>query len=571
MAGEDDIVAAIDAAEEAGAPEDRAATPLDRTCAQLLRNDIGNAERLIARFGQDLHFVSGLGWVAWVGTHWEAEAGDDVARAKAQLTARALFPEAKTFPPPDTDAIWRGVLDDGGEEKEAKAAVAKAKQRHADTVTAHLKFARSSGNSGKISAMLTEAAPHLARRQSEFDADPFVFNAANRTLVLPRGGGALRARPHARGDRITKLAGAAFEPGARAPRFEAFLAAVQPEAVMRAYLQRVAGYLLTGSMAEQAFFIFWGSGRNGKGTFMNALKAVLGSYAVTAKVETFGDRRMSGGSEASPDVARMLAARMVGTTDAPDHFTIDAGLIKQATGEEPMLARKLHKEFFEFLMTGKVVIPCNPQPRIPGTDEGIWRRVHLVPWRVTIPAADVDTELGAALKAEASGILNWMIEGFLAWRERGLDPPDGVRAATAAYRHESDPFGEFLTLWTDRTSDPVVRTQSAKLFEAFKLHCKLNGLPEPKSNVAFGKEMKKRGFVSVFANGGLKFWTGIQLRETARDSEDAAGGADASGPRTPAPMPEGGRVEGVSGDPHFEASSPPRGWTDPDDPLNDFD
>lgn len=603
MAGEDEIIAAIEAAEDAGPPEDRPVSALDRTCAFLLRNDIGNADRLIARYGADLAFHPALGWLAWDGRRWDAELGPLVAQQKAQATARAMFVEARCFPEPDRDKAIEEGVQRGLSGKPLDKFVEGVFARHAALVEAHLRFAKSSGNQGKIVAMLDAAAPHLTRRPEAFDARPFIFNATDRALHL-RPDGTVAARPHGRGDLLTLLGGAAYEPAAACPRFTAFLARIQPDAAMRAYLQRLAGYLLTGDISEQVFCVFHGGGRNGKGTLMNAWRGVLGEYAVTARIETLGENRNRSGSEANPDIARMRGRRFIPTGDAPDHFTIDAGMVKQATGQEPITARQLNKGFFEFLMQGKFVVPCNPKPRIPGQDDGIWRRIHLVPFEVQIPSGEIDPGLGAALAGEASGILNWMLEGYAAWRREGLNPPEAVKAATADYRHESDPLGEFLETWTD--ARPGARAKAKALFEAYGAFCKDNGYPEPKSGVSFGKALKGRGLGSMKSDG-VKVWIGLALRETARDDARATAekaaeldeirranraaweadqrrrglpvdgpgdGADAgvsAGPRTP--LNEGGRDREGGGE---HAPSPGRfdeaRWRGDDDPFGtDYD
>ncbi len=513
MASEDDIARALMAAEDAGPPEDRPVSALDRACAFLLRNDIGNAERLIARYGDDLAYHPALGWLVWTGSHWDAELGGHLAQMKAQLTARAIYAEAKALPPPDPEEVIARARDEG---IDAERALKQAKKDHDALVEAFLRFAKSSGNSGKVAAMLTEAAPHRMRRPDEFDADPFVFVAKNKTLHLRKD--RVEVRPHHRGDLRTKTGACDFDPKATCPSWLAFLEMVQPDPAMRGYLQRFAGYVLTGDISEQALLIFHGGGRNGKGTFLNALRDVLGQMAITTPIETFGDGTRKDGASASPDIARMRSRTLIVTSDAPDNLTLSAGLIKQMTGQEPITARELHKAFIEFMFTGKMVIPCNPKPRIPGTDDGIWRRVHLVPWPVQIPLEAIDRHLGATLKAEAPGILNWMLEGFVAWRAQGLNAPATVLAASQDYRTESDPLGEFLSVWTDR--DAGGRASSAALFAKYGEYCKANAYPEPKSGSSFGKSLKARGFESL--KSGVKVWLGLRLRDEARSEEVAA-------------------------------------------------
>ncbi|BCW88036.1 hypothetical protein sos41_11740 [Alphaproteobacteria bacterium SO-S41] len=523
MAGEQDIIAAMDAAEDAAPPEDRPVSDLDRTCAFLTRNDIGNAQRLLARYGNDLAYHPAFGWLVWDGKRWEGGLDTLVAQLKGQATVRAIYVEAKAFPAPDRAALIEEAAEleiYGG--KDLDAFVKKRERAHTKLVDGHFAFARASGNQGKIVSMLDAAAPHRMRRPEEFDARPWIFNAANRALHL-RPNGSHEDRPHHRGDLLTKLGGCVYDAKAKCPRFEAFLGRIQPKPQLRAYLQRLAGYLLTGDIGEQSLEIFQGGGGNGKGTLLNAWRAVLGEYGLTAKYETFGEGARKSGSDASPDIARWRGGRMIVTGDLPADFQLNEGVVKQATGEEPITARKLHKDDLEFEMSAKVIMPCNPPPRIRGTDEGIWRRVHMVPFAETITdeekrAQAKEGKIGDLLKLEAAGILNWMLAGYAMWRREGLNPPDEVRIATSEFRQQSDPLGEFLDVWTDKVAGK--RAKTSALFEAFKKFCEANSYPEPKSGVTLGKALKARGFESMKSEG-VKVWLGLGLRDEPREDAKA--------------------------------------------------
>lgn len=570
MAGEDEIRDALERAEDAGPPEDRPVTPLDFSCAQLLRNDLGNKDRLMARHGADIVFTHGMGWGDWTGAYWDFENGRHRVLSRAADTSRAIYAEARSFKRPTEEELIAQAEDEGIDtDAGIKAFVQRALKRHDALVEAHLRHARSSGNSGKLTAMLDVAEGACLRPPDAFDARPFIFNAANRALHL-KADGSFDARPHARGDLMTKLGGCDHDEAATAPQWEAFLERMQPDPAMRAYLQRVAGYMLTGDSSEQAMFIFWGSGRNGKGTCLNAWRNVLGKFAVTSPIETFGEARGKDGGGPRPDIVRLRGARMTATGDAPSGFTLNEAIVKQATGEEPITARDLNKGFLEFLMAAKVVVPSNPLPRIVGTDDGIWRRVNLVPWPVQLTEADVRAfraevgDLPRLLAAEASGILNWMLEGYRAWRREGLNPPEAVKAATADYRSSSDQLGEFLQVWTERRQGG--RASAADLIAKYAEFCKANAYPEPKSPASFGKALKARGFDSMKSDG-RKIWLGLALlsepREDARAEEEgrrenaawnaaqaAAFAADASAaPPAPHAMPGQDREGGGSNHP----------------------
>jgi len=534
MSGERDIIAAIEAAEDAGPPEGRPISPLDRACAGLLRNDLGNAERLIARFGDQLRYLPGLDWLAWDGRRWDSELGPLVAQQKAQATSRAIYAEARAVEEaaPDLADIRARAMGAGADDKRADQAAADARRQHSERVKALVAWACTSGNQGKVSAMLNEAMPHLVASPADFDSDPHVFNAADKAVLLGRE---IRLRPHARADRCTLIGGtnASAAIGAPCPAWTAFLERVQPDPEMRAYLQRLVGYCLTGSIQEQVMFVFHGQGRNGKSTFLKALRAILGSYAVTAKTETFAaGEHMRSGQGASPDVARLRAVRLVITTDTSASFRLDEGLVKQATSEEPMVARRLHREPVEFSPAFKLIIPCNQRPIIRGSDEGTWRRVQLVPWDQYISDAEVDRGLGAKLAAEAEGILGWALEGAAAWYRRGLDAPEAVKAATADYRETSDVVVEFMGATTERVA-ATERVGASALYDLYCHWSKANGL-EPISGTAFGKRLPMLGVQRV-KSGGNNYYIGVRIVTQDASPNPPSGGEG---------LPETGRVCG---------------------------
>ncbi len=537
MSGEDEILEALDQAEEAGPPEDRPLTGLDYTCAFMLRNDAGNKDRLLARHGDDLRYHPSLDWAVWNGKYWEVELGKYAAVDKAEAAMRAIYAEARSFKPPTEEEIERRADEAGVEGDEAfKSFKAAEKKKHRALIDAHLRHARASCNKGKLDSLLSLAEGSRLTPPEAFDARPWIFNAANKAVHL-RPDGSHEARPHHRDDLLTRIGSAIYDPKAEAPHWRAFLEQMQPAKEMRSFLQRLAGYLLTGSSIEQAMFIFWGSGSNGKGTFLNAMRGVMGTYAATTPTETFGANRNKDGSGPRPDLVRLRAARLTATGDAPPGFRLDEGIVKQATGEEPLPARDLNKGFIEILIKAKVIIPCNPQPIITGTDDGIWRRVNMVPWPVKMTEEQKRTfqrehgDLAELLAAERSGILNWMLEGYAAWRREGLNAPDIVRAATAEYRAASDSLAEFLNVWTDRVEG--ARASSSGLFEKYKEFCAANAYGEPKSGPSFGKALKAKGLES-FKTDGRKVWLGLRLRETPRDDAPPAEGGSDGAPVDPA-------------------------------------
>ncbi len=493
MSSADDIAAAVAGAAPAAPPP-----PNDRALADEPRNDLGNGRRLIARHGRDLLHVDERGFYVWDGRRFAAQpakAAPDAVRL-AHAASEAIKDEARAL---EAD----GPKPAGDEPTEQEKI---ALSRHAGRVAAHHKFAIASGNAGKVSAMLDSAAPYLRVRPQQLDADPYTLNLGNGTLYLAPPArhkrSAARAADdepdpvrfapvHNRADRISYLADVAYDPEVDAPAWHKFLQRVQPDPEIRLYLQRWIGYCLTGDTREQVMVLLHGKGANGKSTFVEAVAAVLGEYAVALPIATFLHNDYRSGGEATPDLVRLPGARLVRTAEPERGSRLSEGLIKSATGDEAMTARPLFAGMFEFDPTFKLVISANERPRITGQDEGIWRRVQLVPWDVTIPKGERDATLKGTLGSEKAGILNWALDGFRMWREDGLAPPAAVLAATETYRAESDPVGEFIRVCLEAA--PAATIKARDLYHLYVVWAKANAL-DPASATAFGRRLTDRGF-----------------------------------------------------------------------------
>jgi putative DNA primase/helicase len=207
------------------------------------------------------------------------------------------------------------------------------------------------------------------------------------------------------------------------------------------FVQTVAGWALTGDTSEQTMFILFGSGANGKSTFLNTIMYLLGDYAIATPTETFMRKN---GDQNTNDIARLRGTRFVTTTEAEQGRRLSEPLIKQITGNDRMTARILYGEFFNFLPTFKIFMATNHKPVIKGTDHGIWRRIKLIPFTTRIPEEKQDKRLEDKLRAEASGILNWLLEGTRLWRREGLKAPAAILNATDEYRGEMDVIGNSI-------------------------------------------------------------------------------------------------------------------------------
>ncbi|MDR3438966.1 phage/plasmid primase, P4 family [Telmatospirillum sp.] len=459
--------------------------PLNYRLAWLPRNDTGNAERLLNRFGRDLIYVRDVGWHWWDGRRWAYEPGEMMANRLAHETVKCVYDECTAL----QDAV--------GDKKVA-----------ADMVQDHFKWAMASGNARRVAAMIEIAQHYLMRRPSEMDSDPLLLNLANGSLHL--SGACNTLRPHDREDLATKVIDIDFDPGAKCPLFIDFLETIIPDPAVRDFLQRSFGYALSGLTGEQVLWFFYGTGANGKSVLMNVMARIMGPYAMSLPFSslTLDDRKR--GSEASPDLARLPGSRMVRASEPEKGTRFGESTIKSVTGGEPLTVRHLNHGFFDFTPEFKLFLSGNHKPIIRGQDTGVWRRIRLVPFTVTIPEEKRDHHLEEKLWRERAGILNSMIEGFMHWDECGLAPPEAVLAATQEYREDSDRIGLFLSQWCERIAGASV--QASDLYEAYQLFCKENA-DDPVSNTAFGRMLPERG-IEKDKRGTVRYLE-LQLTEAA--------------------------------------------------------
>lgn len=234
-----------------------------------------------------------------------------------------------------------------------------------------------------------------------------------------------------------------------------------------------------------------GEGSKFKSTMVDTVSYVLGDYAMSLPIGSLVDSDRKRASEASPDLARLPGARLVRAAEPKRGAALDESIIKQLTGGEQITARHLNKGFFDFRPTFKLVISFNRRPTIRGDDDGIWRRLWVVPFPVQLPRDKQDKSFGEKLKAEGPAILNWMIDGFRLWRKRGLVVPEVIQRATAAYRMDSDPLGPFLASACIITGAEDHVTPASELWRAYLVWCKRNAAA-PISQTSFGRRLTER-------------------------------------------------------------------------------
>ena len=492
----------------------------DAALARCSLNDLGNSARLLRRFGQDMMWIAEIGWIAWTGTHWSAEEGESKARLMAHNTARLMRRE------------YLAMVHAGPRANDDKPETLEAFDKRCGRF---IKFVIEAGNSGKLTAMLDESKPVLARLPDALDQQLWKVTLQNATIDLKPAGKtpargdddddgaaetvAVRRARHARADLISRLMPLTYDPKAECPHWQAFLDGAVPDAAIQNFLQRFLGYCLTGTTSEQIIVMLWGQGSNGKSTLMDTISHIMGNYAVGLPISSLmaGDKRSGGGGQATPDLARLRSCRYVTTSEPETGERFSETMIKQLTGDERLTVRHLNKDFFEFYPQFKVVVSFNNKPNVRGIDEGFWRRIILVPFEQKfVDAAELAAHpgalpkikgLGDTLKGEASGIFNWMLDGYRMWRESGLEIPDSIKAATAAYRAEINPIGQFVEDCVERAEGYTV--SAAVMFRAYEIWCEGTAI-DPHTHTKFGRRLADMGFEKW--KNGVYYYQNVQLK-----------------------------------------------------------
>jgi putative DNA primase/helicase len=358
---------------------------------------------------------------------------------------------------------------------------------------------------------LAKADRRHAATTEQWDLDPWLLNTPGGTVDLRTG----RMTAQRAEDYMTKLT--AVVPEGECPRWLSFLTKITNGDVhLQAFLQRVAGYCLTGSTKEQALFFGHGTGGNGKGAFLNTLSAILGGYATTASMETF----TASSSDRHPtDLAMMRGARLVTAQETEQGRRWAESRIKNLTGGDPISARFMRQDFFTFLPSFKLFIMGNYKPELSNVDDAMRRRFNLIHFAVKIPKEHQDTTLPDKLKAEWPGILSWMIQGCLNWQREGLDAPAAVTSATKEYLESEDAMG--LWLLERCVVGRSHEASSSALFKSWSIWAELAKEPVG-SQKRFSQALISRGFKPKKYGDGRSGFLGITLA-TPQRSADAEG------------------------------------------------
>lgn len=432
--------------------------------------ELGNAEWFSDEHQGKVLYSKQYEWLLWNGKKWEI---DDIG--KIERMAAKLF-----------QSLWK--VDDEATKKWAKSCESRR------ILTNSLALAKS----------------FLPVRNDELDRHKFLFNCQNGTLDLKSG----ILLPHNPQHLLTKIAAVGFEKDAKCPTWEKFLESIfkdkdgSTDYELIRYVQKVIGYSMSGDISEQSIYFLYGSGKNGKSTFINVIHDILGEYARQSNKDTFIANDNKNG--ANNDVARLVGSRFVSAIESAENEKLDESLVKQITGGEKVTARFLHKEFFEFTPEFKVFFTTNHKPIIRGSDEGIWRRVKLIPFVVQIPEKDRDKDLPIKLRQELPGILNWMLEGCLLWQKEGMEPPKAVVEASEHYKTEMDILHPFLSEVC--IMNPLAKVELKELYQQYQEYVLQSGEIVLKKR-AFTRMLETKGFRKTSGAGNKVMIEGLRLQE----------------------------------------------------------
>ena len=372
--------------------------PDDKPAREFPPTDTGNAERLAYVFGQDIRFVGDWNqFLIWDGQRWARDRTFEIQR-RAIYTARMMTG----------------------------------------------KWALESESAGKQNAMcsMVRSQPGIPILPESMDADKFALNIKNGTVDLRTG----VLLPHDRRQLITKLAPVTFSASAKCPKWLAFLDTIfAGNENIISFVQRAAGYSLTGEVSEHVLFLLFGTGRNGKSTFISVMQSLLGDYAKQASPDMLmgnGDKLDAGQLSG---IASLHGARFVAAAETEEGGKLGEAACKRITKGDLIPAKYMGKDMFYFFPTHKTWLATNHKPKTRSNDKGLWSMLIPIPFEVTIPDGQIDRTLPAKLHAELSGILNWAIAGALEWQRRGkLDPPSEIDEAVSKYKAEMDQLAPFL-------------------------------------------------------------------------------------------------------------------------------
>lgn len=444
--------------------------------------EFGNAERMLDKFGENLMYVPELdAWHIWTGVYWRRAAHVEI-EFYAKETIRDLAKEAERV--------------------------------DADKLGEFFEFCRQSQRAVMVRNVVSLAAsePRVCVPARELDKTPWLLGVRNGMVDLRTG----VLLPPDREARITLVAGCDYDPAAKAPLFASTLKDVfSGDADMVEYLMRGFGYALTGEPKEDVMFIAFGNGANGKSTVFNAVRKAFGAYARSADATSFvADGKQGGAGGAREDLVRLRGARFVYVNEPDENGELREGSVKSMTGGDAVTARGLYsKDSVEIDPTWVVYMPTNHKPIIKGSDNGIWRRMALLPFERNFESDKTvvkDPNREEKLLRELPGILTAIVKANLRYRKEGLTPPARVKAARDEYRSQMDLLAE----WLDERCDvgPEYQSPTSALWASWEEFAKNRGLLRYiPSSANLGRRLDGR-FPAKKSGKGLRVRVGLRLK-----------------------------------------------------------
>jgi putative DNA primase/helicase len=435
--------------------------------------DAGHAQRFIHLTYGTVRYVHKWGkWIVYSDGRWSVDTGDALITESAKVVARSLMAMVPSLGLDMRDRVYKAAL----------------KAESAGAIAALVRLARG------IEGVLVD--------HDDLDADPYLLNCTNGTVDLRTG----ELRPHVPGDLCTQQCPVAYDPGAAAPLWLRCLETWQPDPDVREYLQREVGAGACGRQTE-TLSVHYGQGGNGKSKFFGAVMHALGTYAVVPHKSLI---IASKHEQHATVLASLFRARLAVASETSAQDWLDEAQVKNLTGGDQLAARRMREDEWKFMPSHTLVTFSNHRPAIRGTDEGMWRRVRLIPWDVTIPAAERDETLSEKLAEEGPGILRWVVEGTARYLSAGITPPAAIAAASADYRATEDTVNRFLrdagVVFDARGQVPS--SELTRAHEAWCLDAGLGALGHWKRVAA---ELTKQGAVAGRAHGA-RVWRGITLQ-----------------------------------------------------------
>jgi putative DNA primase/helicase len=448
--------------------------------------DPGNGERLADAFGEKIRWVTPWKtWMVYNGKRWVRDPDDTVVRELAIKVARNIHKE---------------VEDERDEKERGRIFKWDLTSQHLSRLKAMTELAR-----GKVKISRETLA------SDPFDRDPYLLGGLNGTIDLRT----CTLREHRSEDMITRIVPVRYDPDAQAPRFESFLRDIlidengDTSEELIQFMQRLAGYSLTGSTEERCFAILHGGGANGKSTLVELLHKVLGDYSKHTAASTVLRKKYD---TVSNDIAALAGARFVSASETEGGERLAEAKIKNLTGSDTITARFLFEEEFDFRPQFKLWLSTNNRPEIVGTDDAIWDRIRLIPFNASFRGSKADRKLPEKLWMEREGVLAWMVRGCMQWQEQGLGTAKEVAAATAEYRSDMDLISQFVEERCIQREGAL--TPFSDVFNAWTLWAEKERASSVAGKTEFGRRLVLLGFPSE-KSGGVRVRRGLALRGTS--------------------------------------------------------